>query len=58
MDTLRVAAARNIVPGDRYNSRGLQTAGAEISRLMAEAAAVGVRLAQFARLPEQVHGAE
>lgn len=39
--------AQNIVPGDPYDPRGLHAAGAEIRRLMAEAAAAGARLVQF-----------
>ena len=39
--------AQNVVPGDPYDPGGLKDAGAEIRRLMTEAAAAGARLVQF-----------
>lgn len=39
--------AQSTVPSDPYDPRGLRGAGAEIRRLMAEAAAAGARLVQF-----------
>ncbi len=46
-ETLTLAVAQNIVPSDPTDPRGVRAAGAEVRRLMAEAAAAGARFVQF-----------